>query len=203
MIRSIDLDIRDFSNRVQLPMGFPAFWTHVGCKGNTRKRWSEKIKSRGCHSQTSAMFLQNLTRHISPWNLFDTWSKDFFILYILAFLMHTTCRYPWEKFHWISSSARTYVRINYEEKRKIPQRASRDLPIQTTWWYSKEQFPWNFIFCTCICTHKLWWQKQASSESITWKSFLEITFLAHAYVRTSTERRMLYEMNWICINVLH
>ena len=59
-----------------------------------------------------------------------------------------------------SSSARAYLRINYEDKRKLSKRASRDLPIKTTWWYPKEQFIWNFIFCTCICTHELWKDKR-------------------------------------------
>ena len=181
---------------------------------NDDRKKTCKWQAEGEPLQASELFFQHLARLISPWNLLDTWSIDFFILYIVAFLMQTTCRYPREKFHW------------------------------------------NFIFCTCICTQKLWREEKNSPESIAWsantdhvdtlrksslkfhllhvhmytktmmtkgnfprrhhvicqyrprndnlrKSSLEISFFAHAYVRTLTEKRMLYEMNWICINVLH
>ena len=181
-------------------MGFSAFWTHVGCKGNIRTRWSEKT----CKSQAEG---ESFTSFLS---VFATSRKAYFALkrigYVVYRLLHLVhCCFPdadhmpivpsarayvrinyedmrrkgkFPKEHRvicqyrprgdtvgkspieISSSAREYVRINYKEKRKIPQRASRDLPIQTTWWSPREQFPWNFIFCTCICTH-IDWEKDA------------------------------------------
>ena len=35
------------------------------------------------------------------------------------------------------------------------------VPIQTAWRFPRAQLLSNFIFCTCICTHKLWKDKRS------------------------------------------
>ena len=56
----------------------------------------------------------------------------------------------------ISFSARAYVHPNDEKTKKNSPETIICPVIQTTWWYQGLLFRWNFVFGTCICSHKLW-----------------------------------------------
>ena len=60
----------------------------------------------------------------------------------------------------ISFSARAYVHPNDEKTKKNSPESIICPVIQTTWWYPGLLFRWNFVFGTCICSHKVWEDKR-------------------------------------------